>query len=137
MSIEAAIYEILSTDSTVAALVGARIKPSILPQGLAMPAITYQQISGPRDETTDGPTGLVASRWQVNMWATTYAGVLVVRTAVRQILDGYSSTAAGTRIQCVHLIDEGDVPVTQPGKDVSTRYGKRFDFRIWFEETVS
>ena len=137
MSIEAAICELLSTNAAVAALVGDRIKPDILPQGLAMPAITYQLISGPRDQTADGPTGLVNSRWQINMWAETYDDVLTVRTAVRKAMNGKDGVVASTRIQSTELLDEGDVPVTDPGKDVLTRYGKRFDFRIGFEEEVN
>jgi hypothetical protein len=134
-SIETAIRYILSQDSSVAALVFDRIFPNVVPQGEAMPALTFQQISFPRDMTADGPSGLANPRIQVNAHATTYSGAKTLAVAVREALNGYHGTVNGIVIQLISLQDEGDVPVVNAGVDVLTRYGKRLDFEVWFIET--
>ncbi len=128
--IEALIQTILTGDATVAALVGTRISPNIIRQGTAMPAVTYQQISGQRDHTLDGASGFVEGRFQVNCWAKTYAETRELADAVRDALDDYST---GT-IQAIHLEDEGDIPTLMGGVDKIRRYGKRLDFTVWFDE---
>jgi hypothetical protein len=57
-SIEEAIIAILLNDTGVTDLVGDRVYLTYAPQGYDMPAVVVQQISGPRDNTFDGPSGL-------------------------------------------------------------------------------
>ena len=132
--IEQALYTLMSNDSTLGGYVSTRIYPSIVPQGAAMPAITYQQISGMRDDVMTGPTGLVESRFQINCWAETYKETRILSNAVENVFDGFDGTANNVVIQCIHLVDEGDMPQISPGADVLKRYGKRLDFIVWFKE---
>ncbi|HEG43246.1 MAG TPA: DUF3168 domain-containing protein [Phycisphaerales bacterium] len=136
-TIEKAIYSLLSGDPTLSALVGTRIDPMIVPQGTAMPAVTYMQIPSWRDNTLDGPSGLVRSRWQINCWALTTAEARTVSNAVRQAIAGYSGSGTGVVIQAIMAPDlEIDIMANPAGKDVARRYGKTQDFEIWFCEAA-
>jgi len=132
--IEEALTSLLKADGDVAAIVGTRVYPAAVYQGADMEAITYQQISGPRDETLDGPSGFVAYSCQINCWAEKYGEARALAAVVRKLLDGYSGTVGSVVIQAVHLEDEGDLPVMPAGKNVARRYAKRLDFTIWHDE---
>lgn len=135
MAVERAIFTIMSGDATVGGLAGDRIYPNYVPQDTAMPAVTYQQISGPRDNTLDGPSGLVNSRFQLNSWAATYAECDELTEAVRKAMSGFSGTVGSLIIQVIQVEDEGDIPAVKPGNDQLRRLGKRMDYRIWYCET--
>lgn len=130
---EAVLQRILVNVPAVSNLIGSRIYPNIVPQKAPMPSVTYQQISGPRLHDMQGAVGMCKARYQINCWADSYLGAKELAWAVRLTLDGYGSE--GT-IKVIHLADEGDLPKTSPGIDGLTRYGKRLDFNIWFQETV-
>lgn len=134
MSIETAIYNLLKDDAGVAAIVGVRIKPVYVPQGMAVPAITYQQLSGLKGHTLVDSVNMRESLWQINCWATSTLSSRTLADAVRGALDNFSGTKNSVVIQCIHLEDEDDLIERKPGTDVVTRNGKRLDFRIWFNE---
>ena len=135
-TIENAIYTMLTGDVTTAAIVTDRVFPNILPQGQLMPCLTFQQISGPRDLTANGPSGLVFARYQINAWARTYKSAKELAMAVRLVMNGFSGTIDSVQIQLIKLSGEGDIPVMPAGTDVLMRFGKRLDFTICFGESV-
>jgi len=136
-TIETALFAIITGDATIESLIASRVYPNVVPQGAAMPAITYQQISGPRDHVMDGPSGLVGARFQLNCWSGDYAQARQLAEAVRKELNGYSGTVNTRQISAILLEDEGDMPQVRPGTDELMRYGKRMDFIIWFKEPTS
>ena len=101
-----------------------------------MPAIAYQQISGPRDHVMDGVSGLVNSRYQFNCWAESYAGAKNLSEAVRIELDSYSGTVNSREIEVIHLDNEGDMPMVVDDIEKLNRYGKRLDFIVWYKEVI-
>lgn len=136
-TIEEAIYWILTNDATVVSLVSTRIYPNEIPQGKSMPAVSVQQISGVRDHSLDGPSGLVEARFQVNCWEDDYVGARTLAHAARLALNNYSGTVGTCVIQCIQMVNEIDTPVILPGADVLKRFGKSLDFIIWFDEVTS
>jgi len=132
--IEKAIYSILTNDTDVKALVVKRVYPLIVAQGVAMPAITYQQIGGPRYHTTSGPIGMANTLYQINCWAESYDDMKDLSEKTRKALDGYSGTSASVVIDVIQMQDESDMPGLSADTNIK-RYGKRLDFRIWFKET--
>ena len=54
MSLETGIYSVLTSDGTVSGLVGTRVYPDIMPQGVTYPAITYQRVSTVRTAMLSG-----------------------------------------------------------------------------------
>ena len=133
--IEQAIYSILTNDATVSGLVSSRVYPNKVPQGVSLPAVTYQQISGRREHTMAESIGMVESRFQINCWDDSYSGTRTLSNAVRNVLDSITSgTYSSTFIYTAFLDNEGDMPEVAEGADQLTVYGKRLDFIIWFKE---
>ena len=106
--IEQVFYSILAGDGTVAALVSTRIYPLLVPQDVALPAISYQKISGPRDYNHDGAAGFVKGRIQVTAVDDSYDGVKALFAAIRGALSGYTGTVSGVRIWASFLENEID-----------------------------
>ncbi|WP_075216081.1 DUF3168 domain-containing protein [Mongoliimonas terrestris] len=80
---EEALVAFLLADDGVAALVGSRVQWVLRPQASALPAIVLHRIDGDRDYTMGGPSGLVASRVQVDCWGETF---LAAKQAARAVL---------------------------------------------------
>lgn len=133
MAVEKALCTVLNTPA-VTNIIGTSIYPNVLEPAAELPALVYQQISGARDHVTAGPSGLAAPRFQITCWAKTYIKADELAEAVRQTLDGYSGTAASVIIQCIHLIDEADMPSVRPDNREQKKYGKRLDFQVWHKE---
>lgn len=100
-----------------------------LPRAVTLPAITYMKVSGPRDQTQEGPSGLVMARIQVSSWGQTYASAKTLSDAVRQTLDGFRGIPEGVRIDVVQLINETDQGESEP--DV---FQTILDFRVMYAE---
>jgi hypothetical protein len=93
MSPGEAIRAVLIADPTVAGLVGARIYPSLMPQGPTLPAIVYQVISEVPESSLAGTSvgRLTASRLQIDCYATTYLAAHALADAVDVVISALSS----------------------------------------------
>jgi len=135
-TIEEAIYAHLIADSGVSALVSTRIYPLMIPQDIALPAIAYQRISGPRQTAHDGPIEIAAGRFQITCQGTSYGSAKDVANAVRQALDGYAgpvvSGAESVTVEGSFLKNEWD------GYEFAgeTRV-VRLDFMIYYQEDIN
>ena len=49
-----------------------KVYPTRLPEDVTLPALVYQQLTGPRDYTHSGEGTPHRTRWQVTAWAATY-----------------------------------------------------------------
>ena len=105
--IEAAIRSILINDATVKAIT-TRCYPVALPQSPTYPLILYTKITGMRDHHLQGPSGHAHPRFQIEAWAKTYTEAKTLADAIREALDGYSGTAAGTKIGSCLIESERD-----------------------------
>ena len=133
--IETALYTILADDAGVGGVAGDRIYPIGVPQDRTLPAVTYQQIAGPRDHTFDGASGLVVGYYQVTAWAATYAAAKGLSEKLRAALDDYAGTVSTIWIRLIRVTNEMDVPVIEPESQTQTVYGKALDIEITFHET--
>ena len=139
-TIETAITKALEDEATITAIIGTdpvRLYPLIAEQGAALPYMIFQQISGVRDYTMDGPSGYVDSRYQITCWAATYGAAKRLFEAVRIFFNGYHATVLNRRIQYVHFENEMDRFAKKPGLDVIDAYGKQIDVKITFDEPTS
>ena len=135
--IDEALYYLLAHHAALKAYVKARIYPMVIPQNAAMPCVTYQQISGVPQHTSDGPFGTRQASFQIDCWSKTPKQAHDIAEVIRKLLDGYQDTSNGTYIQAAFMTDEGDTINTVAGADELTRFGKRLDFEIWFCESTS
>ena len=126
---EAGLHDYLTKDNGVKAIVGTRVYPVYLPQSPTYPAITYQRITTERVGSTTGPSGLARPRFQVDCWATTYAGAKALSTAVRTAVDGHSGKIGSADVFGVIVSNETDF--YEPDVDINR---VTMDLIIWHKE---
>ena len=131
MSIEIALYAHLTNDTGVNALVGSRVYPLQLSQGAALPAISYQRISGPREYDLAGPTGRSRPRMQIDCWANSYSTVKNLASKVISSLNGLNGNMGGVDVDGIELEGERD------GFEETTEYKRVIlEFKIPCKETT-
>jgi len=137
---ELALLQTLYDDSAISTFIGSStsgIYQNYAPPARTKPYIIFEQISGPRDQTFDGPSGLTTVNIQINSFSTTYAECRSIADAVRRKMDGFEETVSlvggGTvKILETKLTDEGDIPSERP--DATVVYGKRQDYAMVIDE---
>ena len=108
MNSEAAIYHLLSNDSTLTAMLSTptsiwlEVVPhgSISPQA-ANPCIVYQESITDTNETNDGPSELDGLKIQIDVYADSAAQRNTIAARVRTVLDGQSGTFAGVVVDSI------------------------------------
>lgn len=111
MRIEQALVQHLLTNAAVAAKVGNRVHLKQLPQRSTLPAIVIHKVSGPREHSHDGSSGLARPRFQFDMYAATAEAANDLAEKVRLALDGFRGTmggVSGVRVDGVFLENERD-----------------------------
>ena len=126
--IESALHYILVNDTTVKAIT-TRCYPVTIPQSPTYPLILYTKISGDRDHALRGASGHAHPRFQIEAWAETYTGAKTLADAIRNALDDYSGTAAGTVIHSCLIESERDTYESE-----IEIYRIMQDYMIWHEE---
>jgi len=100
----AGLFTLLSTTSTITALVGQRIFPVQLPEQSVLPALTYQIIAVKASPTLTN-SGYQRWRLQFDCWGKDYADATNLRAALRLALEGYRGTLSdGTLLQDAQMI---------------------------------
>jgi hypothetical protein len=117
----------------VASIVAGRIYPKRAPQGERRAHIVYHRISGAREHSQDGPSGLARPRIQLDLWAPKYADVRTRADAVRVALDGFAGSIGeapgAVNVNAVFLEDEDD-----DWDDDRELHMYRQDFTVWHNE---
>jgi len=132
MSFDADFRRFLIDDPGVGEIIGDRLYPLVLPQGCILPAATYQEISGTRDHTMDGPSGIASLRVQITTFAVEKKLAKELANRIRLALDGaYGLLGAGTSVQRIELLDAHD-----EYDSVVTVHSAVLDFEIEMEEPV-
>ena len=72
------------------------------------PFLVLNRVSAPRDYTLAGPSGYVASRFQIDAYGETYIATKTAARAVVAALSGHSGTTSGTRIMGIFVDSERD-----------------------------
>ncbi len=125
MTIEAAIFELVSGKAAVAALVGTRVYPGKAPQGVTRPYVVYSQISLSPVQSLDGWNELENGRWQFDCWddlSTT------AKTLARAVM-------AALKVTRVHADDQEVTALLLDSRDLHEPDTRLFrvsvDFSIW------
>lgn len=119
----------LLASAGLAALVAARIYWVRNPQAGANPHVLLTRISGVRDTTFKGASGIVESRVQADCYGLTYASAKGVARAVEARLSGVKATQGSTIFDGCFLVGERDTfeDAATPDKLFRTS----LDFMIW------
>lgn len=132
---EHAVFDYLSGDPGVAALVGERIYLNRLAEKALIPAITYHRVDAPRTYTFDAfedTDAWVQARVQFNCWSNTPDEAMTVGEAVLAALSGYDGDMAGQLIGSSFAVNEFDI------YEAPTRYHRRIlDFIISYEDALT
>ena len=122
--------------SAVTNLVSTRIYPLTLPQGVTMPAVRYQRISGNSDPHIGGTTGTATARLQFDIFATTYAAAESLRDAIREAIDQYTGTSSGVVIHSCNATNHLDLFDEPVHGDAVGLYQMVSDYEIIHSESA-
>ncbi len=132
MSMDTELYDILTADSGILAIVSGRISPVYDPVvGETRDRLVYQQVGGAREYDCDGQ-GPARGRFQITAWSATHAGASALSEAVRSAVSGYHDTGDGVLFIVVE--NQGDMPALDANEQAQ-QYGKYIDIRMTFKET--
>jgi hypothetical protein len=106
MEVFPALRAFLLADTAIAALVGTRVYPVIVPQGAPYPAITIRKISGIRYGHLRGPASLVRPRYQIDAiadggTAAAYRQSQALGTLIRQRLEAFDGVMVDATVSPV------------------------------------
>jgi hypothetical protein len=127
--LEPKIFTALSGNSAVAALVGTRIYPLILPQKCPLPAVTYQRISGGKVFSCSGYSGLEGSRIQVDCWAVDVRGGARGYPTVKALAAAVIAAMQAATTFRVSNVNDRDL-----FEDAQNIYRVSIDFSVWHRE---
>jgi hypothetical protein len=104
----------------------ARVYPAgRLPQGVTLPALTYQRISTPPEYSHDGLSKLIHPRYQLDCWAETQLEAEALAASVITAMGKWHQVFG----QPAQLMDQRD------GLDSETGlYRQSLDFAVWYVE---
>lgn len=82
MALEAKIFSLLTTTTTITATMGNRIYPVRAPQNVAFPYAVYQRISGGQLSGLEGYLTLENPRIQIDVYSTSYSQVKTLAESI-------------------------------------------------------
>jgi len=131
---EALVYKMANT-AAITALIGSgsvmRLYPLVVPQTAALPAVAYQKISSPKEQSHSGSSHLARSRFQITCEAETYAGVKALATAVKNCWNSYRGTVNNVRIDGCAIDNDSD---SANERQAAVTPVVRIDVLIWHYE---
>jgi hypothetical protein len=131
----------LAANGGVAALVGSRIYPDVLPQGYSVRsggALTYTIIDTVHDHLINGLSGIARSRIEFAAFASTRAGANLIAEAVRASdIIGLTGAMGGVSIESV-MVASGIQTLDERPTDGSQehRYLTVFDYMFAYQESI-
>lgn len=129
--LEEGLVTYLRADGPIAALVGTRVHPMILPQVATYPALAYMVVSDDRPQSHSGPTGLATPRVQIDCWGATYGAAKALERAVRAALEGYIGSMGSVTVRGVFLDTAQDL-----FDEEAQKYRVRMDWFISYREAA-
>ena len=107
-----AIYNILSNNAALTAVVGDRINPLRIPEKSELPALAYQVVSNRGNMSKSGPSLSDFARLQVMIVAKTYASAIEVGELVRSAMEVETpSIFNGVKVQVIEY--DGEVHLAE------------------------
>lgn len=104
--VEQAIYNILSNDADVIAVVGSKIYPSFVPQDKTLPAITYERVGTEREFAMLNDPGVSQARIEVTAISTSASTVGDLANKIRIALSRHIGSHASVVVKDIYIEDE-------------------------------
>ncbi len=136
MAFEQGLYQLLTEDPYVGAIVGKNVFCSQLPKGAAFPAIVFHTIATMPISDLDMTAGLEPRRVQVDcISAVDQFGARALARAVKNLLVDYQGTLPdGTVVSATILNDDPDLPYEVGA--LGYAFGVGVDIEMWVSETA-
>ncbi len=122
-----AIYDLKTIIESLSGLLAYPLK---VPQGVAYPAFSYQQISNIRIRSTTGPSGLQDSRVQFDLWGPSFKEINDIFETMVVSLDGFRGQVGSTHFGGIIVDDD-----RHEYDDNAELYRISFDLKPWNKET--
>ena len=107
MSLESGLVAELLADAGVAAIVGTKVHPELIPQNGTLPALVYTRMATLREQQLAGPQSMALARVRIDCWHTSAAGVWALADAVRSALDvGEKALLGSFTVQQIYLDEQ-------------------------------
>ena len=132
MNCGAAIYGILSADSTLRAMLATEtsIFPDVAIQGANNPCIVYSETTSEFSDTKSGVSKLDISFVQIDIYTNTIGERKTISERVRTLLDRYMGTVNSINLQSVQLINSISLVDAERDFDDSLIFRQTMDFKI-------
>ena len=106
MKVGKAIYDILSTDTAIAAIVGTHIFPELAPPDIDAPYIVYSVVSNSPSDTKNTNGDIDVASIEVYSFQDTYNKAVDLGVNVRRALDRKTGTYKTIEIQSTNYVNE-------------------------------
>lgn len=132
-NIQPGLIDYMLADASIAAIVGSRIYPIKMPQGVTAASVVMNRISGLGDHHMQGPSGLSRPRMQIDSYAPTFQAAVTLANAVKERIDGAAGTF-GTGSDIVEV--QGIFFDTEEDRydDSADLFRVRQDYFIFYDE---
>lgn len=114
MSLETAVYALLSSQAAITDLVSDRMYFMERPQESDLPALEFYHNGYQPEMTMSGACSLTTAQVELNIYAATPDEITTIREAVRLTLAGYRGTAGATSIQRITFQDAQEFVLDEP-----------------------
>ena len=129
--IEKGLYELLTQDTGVSALVGSKVFHILAPKGTAIPFVVISRVATEDCYDMAGTAGLRSALFQFDCYGSDFYTSRSISLAVRQLLENYRGTLGdGSKVSAVITEKDWDMPYEEGGKGFVYRalLGFRFHF---------
>jgi hypothetical protein len=124
------VYNILSNNSALTALVSSRINPIRIPQESAFPAIAYNLVSVIASPTNTSHSRTDFARVQVSSFGTTFADVMDTAAEVRAAFESVNYPDTFNGVYCQAIEFDGEVHLAEDEAGFAGVYHIAQDFII-------
>lgn len=126
--------EFVLADAAIAAVVGDRLFPEVVPEGVRAASIVYTLVSENQSYTMKARSSLVNPRYQIDCWAPERDDALALANLVKERIDGYRGVM-GTGGNAVTIRGIFQVNDRINFDDTVQMSGVSRDYDVWLSET--
>jgi hypothetical protein len=115
----------LAAFQTLNPLLGTKVEPMRLHQREDFPAVLYEMYSADPSDVKNGPSALDQDFFRLTCYGNTYDEAHQVMAPVRTVLDRFSGTVSGIKIQSIQYLSARDL-----FDDAGQKAGVQHDYKI-------
>lgn len=131
-----AVYNLLSNDAAITAIVGTNIFPRVADMSATYPMVIYKRSDADHVESTTGSSGLATGLMAIECYSKDFNESRDLCEKVRLLLQGYNGTAAGVVVQHSSLVSDDDDDIQPDDGSEDSVFVGSLGFRMMYEEAI-